>query len=174
MIRKINDISYNPAVSLSTITYSVGTTETIIGSCLLPANTVREYDILGIQTRVIRIDGESALGTITAKIRIGASLTTSATQIAIFNTPTSATNYIQLDRRLSIQSVSGGGNQTFVLPPTVSIQSDRNEELTSVSQIGFNWTVDYYIIVTATASVPQVLNCGYIITDLIEGGVVVS
>jgi len=170
MIRKINGISYNPTQGLTTITYSVGTTETIIGSCLLPANTVKQYDLLGIQSRVVRIDGET-LGTITTKMRIGASLTTSATQIAIFNTPTSATNYIQLDRRLSIQSVSGGGNQTFVLPPTTSIQSDRSAELTSVSQIAFNWTVDLYIIVTATASVPQVLNCGYIITDLIESSI---
>lgn len=167
MIRNINGISYNPALSLSTLTYSVGTTETIIGSCLLPANTVKQYDLLGIQSRVVRIDG-GTLGTITTKMRIGASLTTSATQIAIFNTPTSATNYIQLDRRLSVQSVSGGGNQTFVLPTTTSIQSDRSVELTSVSQIAFNWTVSLYIIVTATASVPQVLNCGYIITDLIE------
>jgi len=173
MIRKINGISYNPTQGLTTITYSVGTTETIIGSCLLPANTVKQYDLLGIQSRVVRIDGET-LGTITTKMRIGASLTTSATQIAIFNTPTSATNYIQLDRRLSIQSVSGGGNQTFVLPPTTSIQSDRSAELTSVSQIAFNWTVDLYIIVTATASVPQVLNCGYIITDLIESSIAVS
>jgi hypothetical protein len=174
MIRKINGISYNPTQGLTNITYSVGTTETIIGSCLLPANTVKQYDLLGIQSRVVRIDGETPLGTITTKMRIGASLTTSATQIAIFNTPTSATNYIQLDRRLSIQSVSGGGNQTFVLPPTTSIQSDRSAELTSVSQIAFNWTVDLYIIVTATASVPQVLNCGYIITDLIESPIAVS
>lgn len=171
MIRQINGISLNPVRNLTGSSFNVGATELILNSVLLPANTLSQYDILGIQTRVLK---ETALGgSFTTKIRIGTGLTTSSTQVAIFSTATSSVTIVQIDRRLSIQNLT---TDTRVFPTTVTTtQSDTAGELTvGMSTVSIDWTLDNYIIVSATCSVTEQLSAPYIITDIIQPGEIIA
>lgn len=171
MLREFNGNSYNPPYNISTATFSPGSTETILNSVLIPAFTIGPYDILGIQTRVVKL---TTLSGPTIRIRISSGLTTSVvdpssgltTQAAIYTVTATSSNYIPLDRRVSIQS----STDTRLYPTTVSSPTDIGlSSTTGMDSLNINWQINNYIIVTATSSVGEVLNCGYIVTDLIEG-----
>ncbi len=167
MLRAVNSISYNPPSKLTTATFSPGSTETILSSVLIPASTVIPYDLLGIQVRVVKVPSESSLfGLTTVKIRIGPTISTSETQVAILQTTTASQDLIQMNRRLSIQNIT---TDTKVFSTSTSQRSDHAfESTTSISSLAIDWTVANYIIVSATSSSSsEVLNCGYIVTDLL-------
>lgn len=164
MIRKVNGVTYNPpAVYGNTSTTSVGTTETILNSVLIPANTFKIYDIVGIQTRIRKTTTTS---TVVLNVRIGPTLNTSQTLAATFTSALASHTFIPLDRRLSIQS----STSTKVLNTSLSFSSEYAGNFTSdVSSLSINWTVNNYIIVTGrSSSSTNTLNCGYIYLDLIE------
>jgi hypothetical protein len=165
MIRKINGITYNPPADYGdTATTSVGTTETILNSVLVPANTFKIYDIVGIQTRIRKTTTNA---TINLRLRIGTTLNTSQTQVGIFTSASSAHSYIPFDRRLSIQSTT---TDTRVLVSTTSYVSDYGGAFPSdMTTLSIDWTSDNYIIITGqTTTSTDTLNCGYIYLDLIQ------
>lgn len=165
MIRKVNGVTYNPpAVYGDTSTTSVGTTETILNSVLIPANTFKIYDIVGIQTRITKTTTTS---TVVLNVRIGPTLNTSQTLAATFTSASAAHTFIPLDRRLSIQNLT---TSTKVLNTSLSFSSEYAGSFTSdATSLSIDWTVNNYIIVTGrSSSSTNTLNCGYIYLDLIE------
>lgn len=163
MLRELNNTTYNPPFKLTSATHSPGSTETILNSVLIPGSTFKQYDVVGIQTRVVK---QTILSGPTVRIRIGPSLSTSETLAAVYRV-TATWSFLPLDRRLSIQNLT---TDTRVLSTDIiNNSSDISGGFTySRSSLSIDWTVDNYIIVTATSSVNEVINCGYIITDIIE------
>lgn len=167
MIRSINGIDYNPpSVKGNNTTASIGTTETILNSVLVPGNTFKIYDVVGVQTRIRKTN---AISNVTIRMRIGTTLNTTQTLAGTFTTSSNLHTFIPFDRRMSIQNLT---TNTTVVSASTSIVSDGAGNFTnSESVLAIDWTVDNYIIITGqSASSTNTLNCGYIYLDLIEYG----
>jgi hypothetical protein len=167
MIRNINNITYNPPSSSGNNTAtSVGTTETVLNSVLIPANTFKVLDVFGIQTRITKTSGTT---TISLRLRIGPTLNNSQTLVGI-NTSTAGThNYIPFDRRLSIQNITTNTKVLNVSDVRTTDLFADGASTSLTSSLSIDWTVDNYIIVTGqSTSGTNTLNCGYIFLDLIQ------
>ena len=166
MLRNINGITYNPpSVTNVNTTYSGTTGETILNSVLIPANTFRRNDGFGIQTRVIKT---TTVGSVTVRLRIGPTLNTSQTLAGIFSGSTSSQTYLPFDRRLILPSTI---NDTRVYPTVISTTTDiTSVSVNSISSLSIDWeSADNYLIITGQAdSTSEVINCPYIITDLLD------
>lgn len=165
MIRTVNGVTYNPPAIYGTNSTVTGTTsETILNSVVVPANTFKQYDIVGVQTRITKT---TTSGTVVLRLRIGTTLNTSQTQAGTFTSASSTHTFIPFDRRLSIQNTT---TTTRVLDATANFTSDFGGAFTTtMSTLAINWTVNNFIILTAQpGSSSDVVNCGFIYLDLIE------
>lgn len=166
MIKNVNGITYNPPYSINNNTITSGTTsETILNSVLVPANTFKRFDVVGIQSRIRKT---TTAGAVTMRLRIGPTLNTSQTQVAVSSGGTAAQTFLPFNRRISLQSLT---TETIVFPTTTTEISDHAaNSTTTMSTLSINWTVDNYIIITGQpASTSENINCPFIILDLIEG-----
>ena len=164
MIREINGITYNPPFTTDNRTLTGTTSETIISSVLIPANTFTIRDIFGVQTRIRKV---STLGTVVVRMRVGPTESTTEPLCATYSSTTAANTYIPFSRRLSIVNVSG---DTRVLPSTTSVTNDLGAANTAgVTVLSTNWGVSNYITITVqSTSVSEELNCPYIKTDFLQ------
>ncbi len=164
MISKIKGIEYNPPRTTgSTTAYGSSTVERVVNSVLIPGGSLKQYDLFGIDTRLIK-SGTS--GTVTLRIRIGTTSTTSGILVGTYTSTSAAHTLIPSMRRLSIQNLT---NSTLVITPTTSLAID-------IATVGFStittidWTVDQYVIITSqAASASDTIYCPYIITYFIQG-----
>lgn len=164
MIRNINGISYNPPFSTDNRTLTGAASETIISSVLIPANTFTIRDIFGVQTRIRKV---SSLGTVTVRMRIGPTESTTEPLCAVYSSTTAANTYIPFSRRFSIVSVSG---DTRVIPNATSATNDLgNAPTAGITILTTDWGVSNYITLTVQASsASEELNCPYIKTDFLQ------
>lgn len=165
MISKIKGIEYNPPRTVgSTTGYGSSTAEVVVNSLLIPAGSLKQYDLLGIDTRLTKV-GTNA--TVTLRIRIGTAVNTSQQLVATYASTAASNSLIPIMRRLSINSLTstyvpdrGSSNPWDFSGPTFLW-----EEITAIS-----WGIDQYIIVTAQCgSALDTVYCPHIITDFIQG-----
>ena len=166
MISKIKGIEYNPPRTVgSTTGYGSSTAEVVVNSLLIPAGSLKQYDLLGIDTRLTKV-GVNA--TVTLRIRIGTAVNTSQQLVATYASTAASNSLIPIMRRLSINNLT---NSTYVPDRGTSNPWDFSgptilwEEISSIS-----WAVNQYIIVTAQCgSALDTVYCPHIITDFIQG-----
>jgi len=166
MISKIKGIEYNPPRTVgSTTGYGSSTAEVVVNSLLIPVGSLKQYDLLGIDTRLTKV-GTNA--TVTLRIRIGATVNTSQQLVATYASTAASNALIPIMRRLSINNLSGS---TYVPERGTSNSWDFSghtfiwEEITTIS-----WEINQYIIVTAQCgSALDTVYCPHIITDFIQG-----
>jgi len=164
MISKIKGIEYNPPRTVgSTTGYGSSTAEVVVNSLLIPAGSLKQYDLLGIDTRLTKV-GVNA--TVTLRIRIGTAVNTSQQLVATYASTAASNSLIPIMRRLSINNLA---NSTYVPDRGTSNPWDFSgptilwEEISSIS-----WEVNQYIIVTAQCgSALDTVYCPHIITDFI-------
>jgi len=162
MIAKISGVTYNPPRTTGqTEAYASSTAERVVNSVIIPGGSLRQYDQIGIDSRVIK---SGANGTVTVRIRIGTALNTSQTLVATYTSTSASHTFVPIMRRLSIPAIT---NSTYSLTSTTSLSWDFASPSTGWENITtINWSSDQYIIITTQcASVSDTIYCPYIITD---------
>ena len=166
MISKIKGIEYNPPRTVgSTTGYGSSTAEVVVNSLLIPAGSLKQYDLLGIDTRLTKV-GTNAI--VTLRIRIGTAVNTSQQLVATYASTAASNSLIPIMRRLSINTLAGS---TYVPTAATTNAWDSSgptiawENITTIS-----WEINQYIIVTAQCgSALDTVYCPHIITDFIQG-----
>ena len=163
-------IGYNVGVKYKVVTTTTpagsvnSTSNTLINSLLIPANTFSSGDIVTIETCVTK----SATNNIfsfyfylnTSATLVGATLVATNTSV-----PNNLTRSAQLYRRLAIDVASGSGNGTIVLNTSFAAREDigSTNYTTGFSTLTTNWTVDQYLIVSGSVvSTSDTLSCQWI------------
>jgi hypothetical protein len=161
MIKKINGITYNPPYSFDNRTITGTTSETVISSILIPANTFQIYDIVGVTARIRKV---TTIGTVVVRMRIGPTESISETLAGTFSSTTATNTIIPFQRRLSIQTLN---NDTRVYPVSASAAVDISSAvLTQQSTLSIDWGVSNYITFTVqSSSVNEELNGAFIYSD---------
>jgi hypothetical protein len=161
-------IGYNVGVKYKVVTTTTpagsvnSTSNTLINSLLIPANTFSSGDIVTIETCVTKSATNNAFSFYFA-------VNTSATLVGatLVATNTSVANNIraaQLYRRLAIDVASGSGNGTIVLNTSFAARDDISGTYTTgFSTLTTDWTVDQYLIVAGSVvSTSDTLSCQWI------------
>ena len=162
-------IGYNVGVKYKVVTTTTpagsvnSTSNTLINSLLIPANTFSSGDIVTIETCVTKSAANNAFSFYfyvnTSSTLVGATLVATNTSVA------AATRAAQLYRRLTIDVASGSGNGTIVLNTSFAARDDigSGNHTTGFSTLTTNWTVDQYIIVSGSVvSTSDTLSCQWI------------
>lgn len=173
IVRKYNGVDLSPPYTGATNSYTTvnitGTVaETILSTIFVPANTFKQYDMVGIESRIRKT---STNGTATIRLRVGTTQSLSAMQIATFTSTSAAHTYIPIMRRMVIKTLNGTSDGTEIVTSSTSLVSDSYRDGdTGVSNLAINWTVDNYIIATGQlGSASDTMNCMFLITDYITG-----
>jgi hypothetical protein len=162
-------IGYNVGVKYKVVTTTTptgsvnSTSNTLINSLLIPANTFSSGDIVTIETCVTKSATNGAFN-------FYFSVNTSATDVfaTLVATNTSVASNVraaQLYRRLAIDVASGSGNGTIVVNTSIAARDDIGiaNYTTGFSTLTTNWTVDQYIIVSGSVvSTSDTLSCQWI------------
>ena len=151
-------------VTSTTPTGSVNSTSnTLIHSLLIPANTFSSGDIVTIETCVTKSAANNAFSFYfyvnTSALLGGATLVATNTSVA------TATRAAQLYRRLAIDVAAGTGNGTIVLNTSLAARDDIGvvNYTTGFSTLTTNWTIDQYLIVSGSVvSTSDTLSCQWI------------
>jgi hypothetical protein len=165
MLRAVNGISYNPPYIYGTNSTYSGSAETVVNHVFVPANTFKQYDLFGVQTRLTKT---TTTATFSVRIRIGTAVNTSGTLAGIYTSTTTTHTVAPIERRFSIQSLT---NDTRVIPVSLSRAQDYSDAsgTTAISSLSIDWTQNQYIVITSqTTSAAQVINCPYVYLDIIE------
>lgn len=162
-------IGYNVGVKYKVVTTTTpagsvnSTSNTLINSLLIPANTFSSGDIVTIETCVTKSAANNAFSFYfyvnTSATLVGATLVATNTSVAI------ATRAAQLYRRLTIDVAAGTGNGTIVLNTSFAARDDIGvgNYTTGFSTLTTNWTVDQYLIVSGSVvSTSDTLSCQWI------------
>lgn len=162
-------IGYNVGVKYKVVTTTTlagsvnSTSNTLINSLLIPANTFSSGDIVTIETCVTKSATNGAFSFYfyvnTSATLVGATLV--ATNTSVANTIRVA----QLYRRLAIDVAAGTGNGTIVLNASFAARDDIGvgNYTTGFSTLTTNWTVDQYLIVSGSVvSTSDTLSCQWI------------
>lgn len=166
MRRSINGVTYNPPYIMGTNSTTTSTTsETMLNHVFIPANTFKQYDLFGLQTRISKT---STGATCSLRVRINTSAAVGGTVVGIFTPTTASDTCIPFERRFSIQNTTtstiGFSTSTTNTPLDFSALSTNDWSTFSI-----DWTTGQFIIVTSqTTSLSEVVNCPYIYLDLIE------
>jgi hypothetical protein len=150
-------------VTSTTPTGSVNSTSnTLINSLLIPANTFSSGDIVTIETCVTKSATNNTFSFYfyvnTSATLVGATLVATNTSVA------TATRAAQLYRRLAIDVAAGAGNATIAVNSTFGVRDDISGTYTTgFSTLSINWTVNQYLIVAGSVvSTSDFLTCEWI------------
>lgn len=166
-MKKINGYLIGDLYKVVTTTTPTGavnsTSNTLIHSLLIPANTFEAGDIVTIETCITKSATNNSFSQYfyynTSSSLVGATLIATNTGVA------STTRAAQLYRRLSIVTSSGSGNGTQVLSATMSARDDAGSTVNTgaFSTLAINWTSAVYIIVSGSVvSTSDTLQCQWI------------
>lgn len=166
MRRSINGVTYNPPYITGTNSTTTGTTsETMLNHVFIPANTFKQYDLFGVQTRISKT---TTGATCSLRLRVHTSAAVGGTVVGIFTATTASDTCIPFERRISIQNTTTS-TIAFSTSTTNLSQDFASLSTNDWSTFNIDWTTDQYIIVTSqTTSTAEVVNCPYIYLDLIE------
>jgi hypothetical protein len=139
------------------------TSNTLINSLLIPANTFSSGDIVTIETCVTKSAANNAFSFYfyvnTSATLVGATLVATNTSVA------TATRAAQLYRRLTIDVAAGTGNGTIVLNTSFAARDDIGvgNYTTGFSTLTTNWAADQYLIVAGSVvNTSDSLTCQWI------------
>ena len=159
---------YNVGVKYKVITNTTptgnvnSTSNTLISSMLIPANTFSAGDIVTIETCVTK---SSTFNTHTQLFFINTSPSLlGAIQIAT-TTGSVGTRAYQLYRRLAISVSDGTGNGTKTLNSTINARDDVGAitYTTGLSTLAINWKVEQYLIVSGSVvNIADTISCQWI------------
>jgi hypothetical protein len=162
-------IGYNVGVKYKVVTTTTpagsvnSTSNTLINSLLIPANTFSSGDIVTIETCVIK---SATNNTFSFYFSVNTTPTLAfATLVATNTSVASNIRAAQLYRRLAIDVASGSGNGTIVLNTSFAAREDigSTNYTTGFSTLTTNWTVDQYLIVSGSVvSTSDTLSCQWI------------
>ena len=163
-------IGYNVGVKYKVVTTTTpagsvnSTSNTLINSLLIPANTFSSGDIVTIETCVTK-SAANNLFSFYFYVNTSATLLVGATLVATNTSVAAATRAAQLYRRLAIDVASGSGNGTIVLNTSFAARDDIGvgNYTTGFSTLTTNWTTDQYLIVSGSVvSTSDTLSCQWI------------
>jgi hypothetical protein len=161
-------IGYNVGVKYKVVTATRpagsvnSTSNTLINSLLIPANTFSSGDIVTIETCVTKSAANNAFSFYfyvnTSATLVGATLVATNTSVA------TATRAAQLYRRLTIDVAAGTGNATIAVNSTFGVRDDIGGTYTTgFSTLLIDWTVDQYLIVAGSVvNTSDSLTCQWI------------
>lgn len=162
-------IGYNVGVKYKVVTTTTpagsvnSTSNTLINSLLIPADTFSSGDIVTIETCLTKSATNGAFSFYfyvnTSATLVGATLVATNTSVA------AATRAAQLYRRLAIDVASGSGNGTIVVNTSSNIRDDVGSAniTTGFSTLTTNWTTNQYLIVSGSVvSTSDTLSCQWI------------
>ena len=162
-------IGYNVGVKYKVVTTTTptgsvnSTSNTLINSLLITANTFSSGDIVTIETCVTK---SATNGAFNFYFSVNTSATlVFATLVATNTSVASNVRAAQLYRRLAIDVASGSGNGTIVVNTSIAARDDIGiaNYTTGFSTLTTNWTVDQYIIVSGSVvSTSDTLSCQWI------------
>ena len=165
MIAKISGITFNPPRTTGqTAGYGSSTAERVVNSVVIPGGSLKQYDQIGIDSRVIK---SGVNGVFTVRIRIGTVANTSQALIGTYTSTNTLHTAVPIMRRLAILNIT---NSTYALKDTSSISWDNintTQQWQNISTI--DWASDQYIIITTQCvSASDTVYCPYIITDFMH------
>jgi hypothetical protein len=138
--------SYKIVTDTTAGTSSNSTSEVLLKSLLIPANTFPANSVLTIQWLLSKI-GTNDIIYHYLKANTSATLV-GATQLAI-RSVVAAQRYIPNYRRLAIRVANGTGNGSLIYDPTVgAATSDLNENASPPVTVSIDWTNDVYLLVS--------------------------
>ena len=162
-------IGYNVGVKYKVVTTTTptgsvnSTSNTLINSLLIPANTFSSGDIVTIETCVTK---SATNGAFNFYFSVNTSATlVFATLVATNTSVASNVRAAQLYRRLAIDVASGSGNGTIVVNTSIAARDDIGiaNYTTGFSTLTTNWTTDQYLIVSGSVVSPlDTLSCQWI------------
>jgi hypothetical protein len=162
-------IGYNVGVKYKVVTTTTpagsvnSTSNTLINSLLIPANTFSSGDIVTIETCLAK---SATNGAFNFYFSVNTSATlVFATLVATNTSVASNVRAAQLYRRLAIDVASGSGNGTIVVNTSIAARDDIGiaNYTTGFSTLTTNWTVDQYLIVSGSVvSTSDTLSCQWI------------
>lgn len=168
IIRKINDIVVNGPVNGSTgasITGSIA--EAVAQSVLIPANTFKQYDIIGLYGRLRK---QNANDIATIKLRIHTSVAVGGQIVGEFDSTLASHLLIPISRRLVIKTLDGTGDGTIVIDNGNTYATDIGSTTEGYVSLPIDWTVDNYLVVTGQLkNSADILNCMICGVDCPEG-----
>jgi hypothetical protein len=162
-------IGYNVGVKYKIVTTTTptgsvnSTSNTLINSLLIPANTFSSGDIVTIESCVTKSATNGNFNNF-FYINTSASLV-GATLVATNPTLGNTTRAVQLYRRLAIDVASGSGNGTIIVNTSIGARDDVGvtNYTTGFSTLTTNWTADQYLIVSGfVVSASDTLTCQWI------------
>lgn len=162
-IRSKNGVLFTPPI-LNTINNFQGgnenisaTTETVLSTLLIPANLLKNGDILEIHSRLNKVNNN---GIVAVRIRIGTGQTTSDTLVGTYSSTTITHAFVPIRRVLKITNTT-----TEVASNVLSISYDNVMEGISFSDLTIDWSIDQYISITSQLdSSSDRIQCMYIKT----------
>jgi hypothetical protein len=164
---KINNFNVGNLYKLVTTTTPSGsvnsTSNTLINSILIPANTFSINDIVTLETCVTK-SGAVYNGSVFFYYNTSSSLI-GATLLATFSNFGTNTRAAQLYRRLSIVTSDGSGNGTQVVSSSYVARDDMGSYnyTGGFSTLSINWTSDVYLIVSGlVANSAENLTCQWL------------
>jgi hypothetical protein len=168
IIRKINDIVVNGPVNGSTgasITGSIA--EAVSQSVLIPANTFKQYDIVGLYGRLRK---ENTNNTATIRLRINTTPTIGGQIVGFFSSTLASHLLIPVYRRIVIKTLDGTGDGTIVIDNGNPYATDIGSTIEGYVSLPIDWTVDNYLVVTGQLiNASDILNCMICGVDCPEG-----
>jgi hypothetical protein len=138
--------SYKIVTDTTSGSSSNSTSEILLKSLLIPANTFPANSVLTIQWLLSKT-GTNDIIFHYLKANTSATLV-GATQLAI-RSVVAAQRYIPNYRRLAIRVANGTGNGSLIYDPTVgAATSDLNENASPPVTVSIDWTNDVYLLVS--------------------------
>ena len=133
----------------STITGT--TSETILSSVLIPANTFSVNDVINLE---IRCKKASATGVTSHRIRLNTSNSLSGATLAGIVSNNNTVLMPTFSRNLVIKS----STNTEVMGTSATFSTDIGSITSAISSINIDWTIDQYIIISVQPSVSAETN----------------
>lgn len=163
MIRRINGITYNPPQTIDGRIFTATTSESVLLSVEIPANTFSSGESFGIQTCVRKVTTNSGL---VVRLRIGTTESVSDPLVAVFSSTTASNTLIRFDRRINI--ISGISDTRFLSSTTNSISDIAITGSALPESLSINWGVLNFISLTVQSiSANEGVTAPYMITDFL-------
>jgi hypothetical protein len=147
IVRNVNGVNLRNFTDSTTVTQLLSTSENIVGSILVPANTFRAGDLITLEAMFFK---SNDTGNFTCRYYYNT--TNSLAGAVLIQEVTSVSNiikYIHLYRRLYIIQANGGGTGSELGTELLGTSQSDDLRLNSgflSGNLSINWTNDVYII----------------------------
>jgi hypothetical protein len=145
MFKNHRQIYSSIRITQDSATITGTTSETLLASTLVPANTFSVDDVINLEIRCKRA---SATGATSHRIKINTSNSLSGATLAGIVTNNNAVLMPTFSRNLCIKS----STYTEVMGTSATFSTDIGSITSAISSINIDWTIDQYIIISVQPS----------------------